>query len=348
MNEKKDEFKEWVVSTFDKEAEQELRRLQEKEEKFEVPEGVKEAVFERLQEQLRERNERNASRQEVEEDGNIVGRQNTEENDDNVDYRNVEEADDIFNRQNVEKVDDIINCQDAEEADDIISKLSPEDREALELGRKMMKAEIGATANDRKKSRGRKRPLKIYMALAAVIICVLAMGITSIGGPERVVRMVRQVVGDRDVEQVDSSDENKMIEGEDEEEAYEEIAKKLQVEPVKLIPVLNGMKFEEMIYDKDNQVAEMVYQYQKRKIIYFINASYMNSSFGIDIEEKKLQAYNIEINDCNIAVKAYESQNTSNKKYIATFEKNSVEYFLLGTMKQEEFEKILNNLIFPG
>lgn len=324
MNEKKDEFKEWVVSTFDKEAEQELRRLQEKEEKFEVPEGVKEAVFERLQEQLRERNERNASRQEVEEDGNIVGRQHTEENDDNV------------NRWN------------AEEADDIINKLSPEDREALELGRKMMKAEIGATANDRKKSRGRKRPLKIYMALAAVIICVLAMGITSIGGPERVVRMVRQVVGDRDVEQVDSSDENKMIEGEDEEEAYEEIAKKLQVEPVKLIPVLNGMKFEEMIYDKDNQVAEMVYQYQKRKIIYFINASYMNSSFGIDIEEKKLQAYNIEINDCNIAVKAYEAQNTSNKKYIATFEKNSVEYFLLGTMKQEEFEKILNNLIFPG
>ena len=84
MNEKKDEFKEWVVSTFDKEAEQELRRLQEKEEKFEVPEGVKEAVFERLQEQLRERNERNASRQEVEEDGNIVSRQNTEENDPNA------------------------------------------------------------------------------------------------------------------------------------------------------------------------------------------------------------------------------------------------------------------------
>ena len=137
MNEKKDEFKEWVVSTFDKEAEQELRRLQEQEEKFEVPEGVKEAVFERLQEQLRERNERNVSRQEVEEGGNIISRQHTEENDDNVD------------------------CRSVEEADDIISKLSPEDREALELGRKMMKVEIGATANDRKKSRGRKRPLKI-------------------------------------------------------------------------------------------------------------------------------------------------------------------------------------------
>lgn len=348
MNEKKDEFKEWVVSTFDKEAEQELRRLQEKEEKFEVPEGVKEAVFERLQEQLRERNERNASRQEVEEDGNIVSRQNMEENDDNVDYRNVEEADDIINRQNAEKVDDIINCQDAEEADDIISKLSPEDREALELGRKMMKAEIGATANDRKKSCGRKRPLKIYMALAAVIICVLAMGITSIGGPERVVRMVRQVVGDRDVEKTSKAKDIKTVENEDEEEAYEKIKEKLGVEPVKLMPVLSGMKFKKMTYDEDNQVAELVYKYKKRKVMYFANASYMDSSFGIDIEEKEVQVYDININNCTITIKKYEAGEISNEKYVATFENKGVEYFLIGTMKQGEFEKILKNLIFPG
>ena len=235
MNEKKDEFKEWVVSTFDKEAEQELRRLQEKEEKFEVPEGVKEAVFERLQEQLRERNERNASRQEVEEGGNIVSRQNTEENDDNVDCRNVEEA------------------------DDIISKLSPEDREALELGRKMMKAEIGATANDRKKSRGRKRPLKIYMALAAVIICVLAMGITSMGGPERVARMVRQAVGDREVEYTVKGKKIKMIENEDEEKAYQEISDTFDTDVVKIFVCLSDMKFDTMNLDESKQVAEMYY-----------------------------------------------------------------------------------------
>ena len=234
MNEKKDEFKEWVVSTFDKEAEQELRRLQEKEEKFEVPEGVKEAVFERLQEQLRERNERNVSRQEVEEGGNIVSRQNTEENDDNVDYRNVEEADDIIN------------------------KLSPEDREALELGRKMMKAEIGATANDHKKSRGRKRPLKIYMALAAVIICVLAMGITSIGGPERVVRMVRQAVGDRDVEKSSTSKKVKTIECEDEEKAYQKIKDTFNTEVVKITWKPKEMHFGRLEIDEDNQIRLLI------------------------------------------------------------------------------------------
>lgn len=33
--------------------------------------------------------------------------------------------------------------------------------------------------------------------------------------------------------------------------------------------------------------------------------------------------------------------------YAAEFKYNSIEYLLTGTMKQQEFEKILNNLIFP-
>ena len=323
MNEKKDEFKEWVVSTFDKEAEQELRRLQEKEEKFEVPEGVKEAVFERLQEQLRERNERNASRQEVEEAGNIVGRQNTEENDDNVDYRNVEEA------------------------DDIISKLSPEDREALELGRKMMKAEIGATANDRKKSRGRKRPLKIYMALAAVIICVLAMGITSIGGPERVVRMVRQAVGDRDVEQVDSNEENKMIEGEEEEKSYQRIEDLFNIETVKIAWKPEQMDFNYLEIDKENQIAELYYNYKNNMVVYLMNMSYSENSWGVDGVDEMTSEFEKKVNGQNIKIKEYKVKGSKEKKYIAKYRYKKVEYFIIATMDYKEFEQIINNLFFP-
>lgn len=347
MNEKKDEFKEWVVSTFDKEAEQELRRLQEKEEKFEVPEGVKEAVFERLQEQLRERNERNASRQEVEEGGNIVSRQNTEENDDNVNCRNAEEADDSINRQNAEKADDIINCQDAEEADDIISKLSPEDREALELGRKMMKAEIGATANDRKKARGRKRPLKIYMALAAVIICVLAMGITSIGGPERVVRMVRQAVGDRDVEKTSRANNVKTVENEDEEKAYQKVEDTFATEVVKLTWKPTQMKFNNLELDEDNQIAELYYNDKGATMVYFINMSYSENSWGIDIEDKVYKEYERSIKNCKFSIKEYKINENDKNKCTAKFRYKNTEYFLIATMNSRDFEKILNNLIFP-
>ena len=323
MNEKKDEFKEWVVSTFDKEAEQELRRLQEKEEKFEVPEGVKEAVFERLQEQLRERNERNASRQEVEEGGNIISRQNTEENDDNV------------------------NCRNVEEADDIINKLSPEDREALELGRKMMKAEIGATANDHKKPRGRKRPLKIYMALAAVIICVLAMGITSIGGPERVVRMVRQAVGDRDVEYSLTGKNVKSVENEDEEKSYQKVEDIFGMEVVKFAWKPKQMKFDYLELDEDNQVAELYYNYKDNIIVYLINMSYSENSWGLDGVDEMAREFEKQVNGQTITIKEYKIKGKKEKKYIAKYEYKKVEYFIIGTMKYSEFEKILNNLFFP-
>jgi hypothetical protein len=91
---------------------------------------------------------------------------------------------------------------EAREREEAINNLSEEDRRALELGRKMLKAEVGTADTSEKKVHYSRKPLKIYLALAAVIVCVLAMGITSMGGPERVVRMVRQAVGDREVEKI--------------------------------------------------------------------------------------------------------------------------------------------------
>lgn len=86
----------------------------------------------------------------------------------------------------------------------------------------MLKAEVGTADTSEKKVHYSRKPLKIYLALAAVIVCVLAMGITSMGGPERVVRMVRQAVGDREVEKNSTSRKIKTIASEDEEKAYQE------------------------------------------------------------------------------------------------------------------------------
>ena len=83
--------------------------------------------------------------------------------------------------------------------------------------------------------------MKMYLALAAVIVCVLAMGITSMGGPERIVRMMTQNVGDREVDQVDSNHtdkENKVIEGEEEEKAYQEIEDVFNTDVVKVFVCL--------------------------------------------------------------------------------------------------------------
>ena len=187
---------------------------------------------------------------------------------------------------------------EAREREEAINNLSEEDRKALELGRKMLKAEVGTADTSEKKVHYSRKPLKIYLALAAVIVCVLAMGITSMGGPERVVRMVRQAVGDRDVEQVDSNKtdkQNKIIEGEAEEEAYQKIRDTFDTDVVKVFVCLPDMKFDTMNLDESKQVAEMYYSYDGETIGYIINMPYRDSSWGVDFEDSVEKKYSKEI-----------------------------------------------------
>lgn len=239
---------------------------------------------------------------------------------------------------------------EAREREEAINNLSEEDRRALELGRKMLKAEVGTADTSEKKVHYRRKPMKIYLALAAVIVCVLAMGITSMGGPERVVRMVRQAVGDRDVEQVDSNKtdkQNKIIEGEAEEEAYQKIRDTFDTDVVKVFVCLPDMKFDTMNLDEKKQVAELYYTYQKRKIVYIVNTGYRESSWGIDIEDSIEKEYSKEINGCNMNIVVYKVENSNQSRCVSKFKYEGVEYFMMGLMEEGDFEKILKNLFFP-
>ena len=239
---------------------------------------------------------------------------------------------------------------EAREREEAINNLSEEDRKALELGRKMLKAEVGTADTSEKKVQYSRKPLKIYLALAAVIVCVLAMGITSMGGPERVVRMVRQAVGDRDVEQVDSNrtdKQNKIIEGEAEEEAYQKIRDTFDTDVVKVFVCLPDMKFDTMNLDESKQVAEMYYSYDGETIGYIINMPYRDSSWGVDFEDSVEKKYSKEIHKCKINITLYEIEDSNVPKCVAKFKYGNIEYMLMGTMSEQNFEKILKNLFFP-
>lgn len=240
--------------------------------------------------------------------------------------------------------------QTRKETEEVINHLSEEDREALELGREMLKAGIGQKDPEEssgKKVRRKKKPLKMYLALAAVIVCVMAMGITSMGGPERIVRMMTQNVGDREVEKVSTSHKIKMIESEDEEKAYQEIRNKFGTDVVKLSICLNNMKFDTMNLNEDKQIAEMYYTYNEKTIAYFINMPYRDNSWGVDFEDPIEKEYTKKIEDCSIEVTIYKLKESKKSSCVAKFKYGNIEYLLTGTMKQQEFEKILNNLFFP-
>lgn len=227
---------------------------------------------------------------------------------------------------------------------DAYAKLSEEDQEALRLGREMLKNQ-----SEEKKIytiRRKKRNIRRIVALAAVLILVMAVGMTSIGGPERMLQFVKSSVGGRQVSKVNSSDKNKIIEEEDEEKAYEKIAEEFGIAPVRLWWYPENMEFENMILDTDIQVAEVDYLYKGKKIEYFVSASYGEVSWGYDNEDKKIDYYCERVKSTDIEVTEYETPETERNRYVAEFEYKKLHYCLSGELTKEEMENILKNLYF--
>lgn len=227
---------------------------------------------------------------------------------------------------------------------DAYAKLSEEDQEALRLGREMLKNQ-----SEEKKiytMRWKKHNIRRIVALAAVLILVMAVGMTSFGGPERMLQFMKSSVGGRKVSQVDSSDKNKVIEEEDEEKAYEKIEKEFGIAPVRLWWYPENMEFENMILDTDIQVAEVDYLYKDKKIEYFVSASYGEVSWGYDNEDKKIDYYCEQVKSTDIEVTEYETPETERNRYVAEFEYKKLHYCLSGELTKEEIENILKNLYF--
>ena len=230
------------------------------------------------------------------------------------------------------------------EKERIYEQLSEEDKKALEVGRKMIEKE------EAEASKGtvvyHRKVRKIYVALAAVLVLVLAMGVTCMGGGERIARMMQVVIGDREVVRVDTQEDNYIVMNEDEEETYQELKEVFGVEPAKMFHYVEGVKYKDCIIDAELQAATLEYEYKGESIHYFISSVYTKSSWGMDIEDRVTNQYYIEHEKCEILVKEYEIIETKKKYYSASYTYKGLQYNLIGMVNKSVFEKIVKNLIF--
>ena len=227
---------------------------------------------------------------------------------------------------------------------DAYAKLSEEDQEALRLGREMLKNQ-----SEEKKIytiRRKKRNIRRIVALAAVLILVMAVGMTSFGGPERMLQFMKSSVGGRQVSKVNSSDKNKIIEEEDEEKAYEKIAEEFGIEPVQFVWRPVGMQFKKMLLDTDIQLAELEYLYNGENTEFMISASYGEVSLCADNEYEITDHFYEQEKKTQIEVTEYKTRETGTNRYKAEFKYKNLYYCLTGTMTKEEMENILKNLYF--
>ena len=241
------------------------------------------------------------------------------------------------------------------EFEKICNELPEEYRDALRVGMELKKQEDRADSNnkqDEEKSNGNKKvvrkrkSLRVYVALAAVMIMVLAVSISSVGDGRSLMKTIKSMVGEREVVKVNSGEDNKVIEAESEEEAYQVIKNDLGLKPVMTGIWPPKTKFVRAEIEKDLKVAELYYQYNDENIIYIINGDQAKNSIGISIEDKILDEYIINVQGVSIDIKECEIEKTKEKRYYASFSYKDTKYFLSGSMERTEFEDILKNLYF--
>lgn len=241
------------------------------------------------------------------------------------------------------------------EFEKICNELPEEYRDALRAGMELKKQEDSADPNheqDEEKSDGNKKvvrkrkSLRVYVALAAVMTLLLVVGMSTMGDGGGFVKTIKSLVGEREVIKANSGDDNKIIEAESEEEAYQVIKSNLGIKPVMTGIWPSKTKFVRAEIEKDLKIAELYYQYNDENIIYIINGDQAKNSIGISIEDKILDEYIINVQGVSIDIKECEIVKTKEKRYYASFSYKDTQYFLSGVMERKEFEEFLKNLYF--
>lgn len=309
-----DDFEKFIKEGFDRQAKKELDAVKNDESLEELPESLKISMRQKIDARIKEAEAAKAETQQVESQ--------------RVDSENAE-------------------SEKSEGTKTTYDNLSEEDRKALELGRKMLEeGKVTEFREPEKKglsSRGKLR-LKHVLGFVAVLVVVMLVEVNSLGGPEKVVELMKQKVAEREVEQINASPDSKVIVEENEEEAYQVIADEFGVEPVRILERPEGMKFKELELDKDMQIAWMSYEYNDEMVRFIINAIYNESAIGNGMEDELLKEYSLEKNGLKFEVKIYEKPQTKKTRYNVKFSHKSIDYSLIGVMNEDDFEKIINNL----
>lgn len=268
-----------------------------------------------------------------------------------------------------EEMDDVLQemIQKMESVKALEEMLPEKDQEALRLGREMQAlGDADDNENDCKDEneddsepetvrtsgkvvvRYRRRLRKAYLLVAVVVIMVLAVGMTSIGGTPFFMKIKKQLIGDREMVKVNTEregEDERVVDDNSEEKFYQEMKTELGFEPVMLGYTPEGTEFLEYDIDKGLPRGCILYMYNGTIIEYQIILNYRSFSFGYDVEDRLVEEKEIDISGVNIHIRKYVTPENVNE-LVAQFEYNDAVYSLNASIEEEEFMKMVKKLIF--
>ena len=192
-----------------------------------------------------------------------------------------------------------------------------------------------------------KKKRRLFLALAAVLILVCGSVITGTGSKSYWKVLWDRVAGDEEANIINVED---MVSEETEDwnqiQVFNEIRKETGISPVRLGYMPETLFFTGYELDKEQNLAVIFYNYNDQIIQYLMYMNDTDSSYGQTEIDQLVNEYQITVNNNVIDIKEYMVLNQENNRYVAEFEYMDAQYQLTGLMEKEEFDKIIENLIF--
>ena len=228
--------------------------------------------------------------------------------------------------------------------EEFCEKLSKEDRESYFRWRA---AEEKKKAKKERKRFHFPRKKRAVFVVAATMVLVLGIGMTSLGGRPYWLKVADLVLGNENTVKVNTEGEDRLETTKvDEKEAYEQIKEELGIEPVQLQYMPAGMGFDRCVIEKELGTAKLLYLYQEQILEYEICYQYSDVARSISTEDNLLQSYKKEKDGVEISIREFQVESIEQSMYSVTFERQDVLYRLRGIINREEMEKIVENLFF--
>ena len=214
--------------------------------------------------------------------------------------------------------------------------VSQEDREAMELGKKVL-----ARRKYRKVWRG-------FGVAAALLAVVVGVSVSTEAGRFRIANFWNFLVGQETVIRVENDDPIDAVEVDfAEKEAWSEIEKKTGIVPVKFMYLPDGMKFDSYEINEVHRTARLVYMYRDTFVKILMTAG-KNITQSLKSE---LHYDGTTVKEIPVATRygeyvIVETKTDIGNNYMVSFERDSCSYSIIGVSTREEFKNMIENIFF--
>ena len=244
----------------------------------------------------------------------------------------------------MKKVNRDPSLKDVQAPDGLYDKILDQIRE-YEEEKEKEKQELIRLGKVYKKNKKRN---KILVILAAAI-GILALGMTSMGGPKRVYEKVSWMIGGREQTNIDTDDDR--LVGQEkvtEEDVYQQIEDEFNFSPVRLDYKPERMEFTEAVIEKDTQNIRLYYEKGSDKVLlYTMLPNYRTTTIGSDIEDAIVNEYTKKVQDVEVCIKVILVEDSQETRWRAEFQYQDVQYFLMMIgFNEEEMEQTVESLYF--